>query len=398
VATSKEEEDPVTAKGQALPGMTYSFELGPIRPPNEAYSLLIRATINCPWNRCRFCPTYKGAKFRLRSVEEIKQDIKPAAVIRDKILEASAQSGPGTTLRDMAIMVLNAPPNEAFRNVALWLYSGGENVFLQDANSLIMRTNELVEVLNFLKTTFPGIKRITSYARSNTVTKKSLEELREVHQAGLSRLHIGLESGYDPLLQYMDKGVTAAEHVAGGRKVKESGISLSEYVILGLGGKTMWREHALETARVLNEIDPDFIRVRTLAVKEGMPLSDEVVQGTFVRANDEEIITEERLLIENLKCQANYVSDHITNLLQEIEGKLPEDKGKFLEIIDRFQALSPEERANFKIGRRVRIYGQLDDLDNPRKRQLVARLTDRLGRNGDQVDDDAIFTLMAGFV
>ncbi|MDD5082970.1 MAG: radical SAM protein [Dehalococcoidales bacterium] len=378
--------------------MTYSFELGPIRPPNEAYSLLIRATINCPWNRCRFCPTYKGAKFRLRSVEEIKQDIETAAVIRDKILEASAQSGPGTTLRDMAIMVLNAPPNEAFRNVALWLYSGGENVFLQDANSLIMRTNELVEALNFLKTTFPDIKRITSYARSNTVTKKSLEELREVHQTGLSRLHIGLESGYDPLLQYMDKGVTAAEHIAGGRKVKESGISLSEYVILGLGGKTMWREHALETARVLNEIDPDFIRVRTLAIKEGMPLYKEVANGNFVRANDEEIVAEERLLIENLQCQANYVSDHITNLLQELEGNLPEDKKKFLEIIDRFQALSPEERANFKIGRRVRIYGQLDDLDNPRKRQLVARLTDRLGRNGHQVDDDAIFTLMAGFV
>jgi len=219
--------------------MTYSFELGPIRPPSEAYSLLIRATRNCPWNRCKFCHTYKGEKFQLRSAEEIKQDIRTARAIRDKIKELSWQSGYGGRVKEVAAGVLSNPPDVAFHNVALWLYADGESAFLQDANSLIMRTNELAEVIKYLKETFPSIERVTSYARSNTAAKKKLEELIELHEAGLSRLHIGLETGYDLLLEYMDKGVTAAGHIAGGRKVVESGISLCEYVILG-AGSPLW--------------------------------------------------------------------------------------------------------------------------------------------------------------
>jgi len=233
--------------------MTDSFELGPIRPPSEAYSLLIRVTRNCPWNRCKFCRTYKGEKFELRSVEEVKQDIREAKSIYDEIKELSRKHGYGGRLEEVAGMAFNNAPNEAYRNVALWLYAGGKSAFLQDANTLIMRTNELVEVIRFLKETFPGINRITSYARSKTAAKKRLEELIELREVGLSRLHIGLESGYDPLLQFMDKGVTAADHIAGGRKVVESGISLSEYVVLGLGGKKMWREHAVQTAKVLDK-------------------------------------------------------------------------------------------------------------------------------------------------
>ena len=122
--------------------MAPSFELGPIRPPSEAYSLLIRATRNCPWNRCKFCSTYKEKKFQLRPVEEIKQDIKAAKAIQDKIKELSWKSGYGGGVKEIAGMVLNNPPNEAYYNVALWLYAGGESAFLQDANCLIMRTSE----------------------------------------------------------------------------------------------------------------------------------------------------------------------------------------------------------------------------------------------------------------
>ncbi len=363
-----------------------SFELGPIRPPSEAYSLLIRATRNCPWNRCKFCSTYKGGKFQLRPVEEIKEDIKAAKVIQDKIKELSWKSGYGGRVKETVGMVLNNPPNEAYYNVALWLYAGGESAFLQDANNLIMKTIELVEVIRFLKQTLPSINRITSYARSKTASKKKLDELIELRESGLSRLHIGMESGYDPLLQYMDKGVTAAEHIAGGIKVVESGISLCEYVILGLGGKAMWREHATETARVLNEIDPDFIRVRTLTINNRMPLCSEIENGNFIRATDEEILEEERLLIEHLECHSNYVSDHTTNLLQEIEGKLPQDKEKMLASIDRFQSLSPQEKTNFRIGRRVGIYSQLDDLYDLHKREMVERLVQRLSQ-GNEVDE-----------
>jgi biotin synthase-like enzyme len=379
-------------------GYNYSFELGPIRPPSEAYSLLIRATRNCPWNRCKFCPTYKGEKFQLRSVEEIKKDIKAARGIQDKIKEVTWRSGYGGSAREIARTVLTNPPNESFYNVALWLYAGGENAFLQDANTLIMRTNELVEVIRFLKETLPSIKRITSYARSKTAAKKKLQELIELHEAGLSRLHVGLESGYDPVLQYMDKGVTAADHILGGKRVVESGISLCEYVILGLGGKEMWQQHATETARVLSEIDPDFIRVRTLAINNSMPLYQEVENGSFVQATDEEILEEEKLFIELLECHSNYVSDHITNLLQEIEGKLPQDKEKMLATIGRFQSLSPEERANFKIGRRVGVYSQLDDLYDLNKHQAVDQFIHKLAQSGNEVDEEIIHALTRRFI
>jgi biotin synthase-like enzyme len=375
-----------------------SFELGPIRPPSEAYSLLIRVTRNCPWNRCKFCHTYKGKKFELRPVEEIKQDILTAKAIQDKLKEISWKSGNGDKLKEVAATILSNPPNEAYFNVALWLYYGGTSAFLQDANSLIMRTNELVEVIKFLKQTLPSITRVTSYGRSKTAAKKKLEELIQLHDAGLSRLHIGLESGYDPILQYIDKGVTAADHIVGGRKIVESGISLCEYVVLGLGGKKMWREHATETARVLNQINPDFIRVRTLTIKPGMPLYDEVKKGNFIRATDEEIIEEEKLFIEHLDCQSNFVSDHITNLLQEIEGKLPEDKEKMLASIARFQSLSPEEKHNFKVGRRMGIYNQLDDLYNSRKHDLVEHAIKELSNDGNQVDEETIYSLMERFI
>ena len=385
-------------KNMYFSGYNYSFELGPIRPPSEAYSLLIRATMNCPWNRCKFCPTYKGGRFQLRTVEEIKRDITTAKLIQDKIKELSWKAGYGGKVKEIAAMVLNNSPNQAFYNVALWLYAGGESAFLQDANTLIMRTNELAEVIRFLKETLPSINRVTSYGRSKTAAKKKPEELTELHEAGLSRLHIGLESGYDPILQYMDKGVTAAEHITGGRKVVESGISLCEYVILGLGGKEMWREHATQTARVLNEIDPDFIRVRTLAINNQMPLYSEIENGNFIQATDEKILEEERLLIEHLECHSTYVSDHITNLLQEIEGKLPQAKEKMLAAIDRFQALSPQEKTNFRIGRRLGIYSQLDELYDLPKHQAVERVIHRLSQGSNQVDEKIIHTLMERFI
>jgi len=376
----------------------HSFELGPIRPPSEAYSLLIRVTRNCPWNRCKFCHTYKGERFQLRSVEEVKQDIKAAKVIQNEIKELSWKFGCGGRVEEVANMILNDPPNQAYYNVALWLYTGGESAFLQDANSLIMRTNELAEIIRFLKQTLPSIYRVTSYARSKTAAKKRLEELVELHEAGLSRLHIGLESGYDPLLQYMDKGVIAAEHIEGGRKIVESGISLCEYAVLGLGGSKMWREHATQTARVLNEIDPDFIRVRTLAINNRMPLCHEIESGNFIRSTDEEILTEEKLFMEHLECHSNYVSDHITNLLPEIEGKLPQDKGKMLAIIDRFQALSSEERTNFIVGRRIGIYIYLDDLCDVHKHQAVEQIINKLSQGSNQIDDKIIYSLTEGFI
>jgi hypothetical protein len=333
----------------------------------------------------------------LRSAAEIKQDIRTARVIQDKIKALAGKPGGGGSLRETAAMVCNNPPNNAYRNVALWLYAGGKSAFLQDADTLIMKTAGLVEVIKFLKETFPGIDRVTSYARSKTAAKKSAAELVELHAAGLSRLHIGLESGYDPALQLLDKGVTAADHIKGGKNVVASGISLCEYVMLGAGGRRMWREHALATARVLNEINPGFIRFRTLTVHDRMPLHNDVTSGDFVRSTDEEIVAEEKLLIENLDCRASVASDHIINLLAEVEGKLPADKEKMLAVISRFQALSPEEKANFKLGRRLGIYSRLDDLNDAHLREEVGQAMGRLGRDGS-VSDEVIFRLMERYI
>jgi len=374
-----------------------TFELGPFRPPSEAFSLLLRTTRNCPWNRCRFCGMYKGQKFELRSVEEIERDIEAVKRIYDRILAFAWRSGYGGRLQDAARAVLAKPPDQYHYNVALWLYGGGQNVFLQDANSLIMRTHELTEVLRFLKETLPQVTRITSYGRSKTAAKKTLEELTEIGEAGLSRLHIGLESGSDTVLKLMDKGVTAADHIAGGRNVVESGISLSEYVLLGLGGRGLWREHAVETGRVLSEINPGFIRIRTLSVSPMLPMYAGVEDGSYVIENDEEMVEELKLLIESLDCDSNFVSDHINNLLQEVEGKLPGDKQKMLATIERFQALPAAERLNFRIGRRARIYTQLDELNDTRKHGVVEQIIQKLTEGDHDGDEYAVDRLLEGY-
>ena len=377
--------------------MTDSFEMGPFRPPSEAFSLLLRLTRNCPWNRCRFCGMYKGQKFELRLVQDVKEDIKGVKRIYDQIVELAWRSGLGGRLQETARTVLGRRPDQSLYNVALWLYGGGQNVFLQDANCLIMRTHELTEVLRYLKETFPEVNRVTSYGRSKTAAKKTPEELAEIYEAGLTRLHIGLESGSDTVLKLMDKGVTAAEHINGGRKVVESGISLSEYVLLGLGGQGLWREHAIETARVLNAINSNFIRIRTLSVNPALPMYSDLADGNWIQTTDEEMVAELRLLVDNLNCDSNFVSDHINNLLQEVEGKLPEDKDKMLAIIDRFLALPPEERANFRIGRRARIYVRLDDLNDARKHRVVEQIIHEANHGDHQTDRDALDKLTEGY-
>jgi len=344
------------------------FEQGPIRPPSEARSLLIRPTRNCPWNKCAFCHTYKGSRFELRPVEEIKQDIDAVRALADAIGELSWKLGQGGRVNDTVVAYIfgnEGSFSDQFRHVAAWLYFGGKTVFLQDADSLIMKTDDLVEVLRYLRERFPGIERITSYCRSRTAAHKSVEDLRRIREAGLVRIHVGLESGCDEVLRFIRKGATAEEHIKGGKRIVEAGISLCEYVMPGLGGSRWSREHAVETARVLNEINPDHIRLRTLSVRRGTPLHEAMTAGEFVPVGDEEILKEIRLFIECLDgIQSRIVSDHILNLLEELEGKLPEEKEKMLGIIDRYFELSETDRLVFRLGRRRGIYRALGDLSD----------------------------------
>ena len=378
------------------------FEQGPIRPPSEAQSLLIRATRNCPWNRCEFCHTYKGQKFRIRSLDDIKGDIQKARDRADDIRALSWRLGQGGAITDEVVRFVfgqSSQFGQSHRSVAYWLYFGGTHVFIQDANSLIMRTEDLAAALAFLREKFPQITRMTSYARSKTLAKKTVEDLKALRQAGLTRIHVGLETGYDPLLEYIRKGVTAKEHVEAGKRVVESGISLCEYIMPGLGGRRWTREHAIETARILNQIDSHHIRLRTLSVRPGMALHEKVQSGDMRLLDDDDVVREIRLFIEHLDgIHSHLVSDHILNLLEELEGKFPDDKERLLGIIDRYLALPDEERLVFKVGRRVGLFRRLDDLGDEPTHVRVEEAIRQLREQGDGQVEERIKSLMANYI
>ncbi|MHB8772131.1 MAG: radical SAM protein [Syntrophales bacterium] len=344
-----------------------SFEQGPIRPPSEARSLLIRVTRNCPWNRCTFCRTYRGERFSLRPLAEVKEEVLRIGETIERLRGgAPAAAGRGLLDRD-------APCGGQAGAIAAWLLAGEGSVFLQDANSLLVKTDELAELIFFIRRTLPSVGRITTYGRANTAAKKTVDELKRLREAGLTRIHMGLETGYDPLLGSIRKGVTAAEQVEGGLKIRAAGISLCEYVMPGLGGSRWSGEHARETAGVLNRINPDHIRLRTLQVVDGTPLADAVRSGEFVPLDDEAILREIRLFFETLDgIGSAVVSDHILNLLEELEGTLPGDRERIIGLIDRYFGLAAEERMIFRLGRRMGIYRRLDDLAD-------ASVTRRLG-------------------
>jgi radical SAM superfamily enzyme YgiQ (UPF0313 family) len=346
--------------------MNPSFEQGPIRPPSEAGSLLIRVSRNCPWNRCAFCRTYKNRKFELRSVEEINRDIDSMSEISEALQELSIREGDRGLISEKVVNIVfdgYSRFDEYHRAVALWLYHGGESVFLQDADSLVMKTDDILSILQHIRGAFPSVTRITTYCRSKTAARKSLAELQSLREAGLARIHVGMESGLNPLLKLIHKGATAAEHIEGGQKIRAAGISLCEYVIPGLGGRLYSREHARETARVINAIDPDFVRLRTLHVVQGTPLMERMQKGEFSPRSDEDILREIKDLISGLEgIKTTIVSDHILNLLEEIEGKLPRDKQMMLDVLERYFSLSEEQRLVFRLGRRSGIYRRLDDL------------------------------------
>jgi radical SAM superfamily enzyme YgiQ (UPF0313 family) len=208
----------------------YNFETGVYRPPSEggSFSLLVRLTRNCPWNRCTFCGMYKTEKFEVRSPEEIKQDIDSIAKLCNDLKEISQALGyDGEINREVAVELINRVPqlnhHQGFAMVYNWLQAEGKTAFLQDGNSPTMKTDRLVDVLKYFKLTFPSITRITSYARSKTLTQKKQGELEAIRKAGLDRLHVGLESGDDDLLKKINKGVTGDEHIKGGQKAMRAG-------------------------------------------------------------------------------------------------------------------------------------------------------------------------------
>lgn len=333
-------------------GDRYSFETGVYRPPSEggSHSLLVRLTRNCPWNHCTFCGMYKSKKFQLRSVAEIKQDIDAMAAVYQDLRELSLKMGHGGEITQEAALTLvqhnpDLSYHQGFAMIYHWLLSGARTAFIQDADSMIMKTDQLVSVLTHLRQTFPSLQRVTTYARSKTLMKKSLAELTAINQSGLDRVHVGLESGDDTVLKQIRKGATGEIHIKGGQKAKSAGFQLSEYWMPGLGGKALWEPHARNTAKVLNAINPHFIRSRPLHVWVGTPLQNELDSHGFEMLSGREHLRELRLTIEALNVTSKVCFDHAGNywknrrgghlLSMDYEGySFPEEKQTLLTQID----------------------------------------------------------------
>ncbi len=323
------------------------FEQGPIRPVDEADSLLVRTTRGCPWNRCTFCSLYDNMQFSIRPVADIKKDILAA--------------------------------KEYFGDHPF------ETCFLQDGDSFVMKTKDLIDVLFTLKKAFPSLKRISSYGRAQTMVKKSPAAMREISDAGLNKLYCGMESGSLEVLKKVKKGITPESIIRSAHMAKTAGMDVTQFIILGLGGTELSDTHALETARVLNETNPDTIRVLTIGVKPGSGLDSQMENGQWSLPSETSMIAEQRLLVENLEgITSHYANHHSVDLLLEIRGQLPQDKDHLLSVMDRFLSLSEPDRINFILGRRLGYYRRVADMKNDLQYRFVDKQVKKIKASGQQ--------------
>lgn len=276
---------------------------GPIyRPPSEADSLLVQATVGCPHNLCTFCMVYKsGVKFKVRPVTEIKAGLD----------EAAADYG-----------------------------SRVRTLFFPAGNTIAMPTASLAEICRYSYTRFPHLDRITVYGSSHYIHRKGADQLNLLAQAGLGRIHVGVESGADAILTRIRKGATAIDHIVAGRLARAAGIEINAYVMLGIGGRDLSESHARQTAQVISEMQPEVVRLRTFVPKVNTPLLADVQAGRFQMLSPYEVLAETMALLEHITSPTIVASDHYTNYL-DVAGRLPEDRETMLTQLR--QALSRDE-------------------------------------------------------
>ena len=269
---------------------------GPIyRPPSEADSLLIQATVGCPNNCCTFCMVYKdGIKYKVRAVEDIKEDMREAAERQGEYVRT---------------------------------------LFFPAGNTIAMKTEELCEICRYAKDLFPHLERITVYGSSQYIAPKGPEGMKKLAEAGLSRIHVGLESGDDEVLRLIQKGTDSQKQIAAGKYVMEAGIELSLYVILGIGGKERTHQHAVETASVLNQISPGFHPLENVCSQDQYASLKRGIGWDFRNAvGPHDVLRETAEIIKRLNLNSYLTSDHYTNYIN-IEGQLPAAKEPMLQSI-----------------------------------------------------------------
>ena len=335
-----------------------SFRIGPIRPPSEADSLLIQVTRGCTWNRCKFCQLYRHTQFKAYSADSVKADIDNMVILADRINKYKNFDGSwdidGINLE--LGMIESYDERQSYYMMANWLVRDGRNVFLQDGNTTVLKGGRLSDVIRYLKQAFPQIERITSYGRAENLSKTSPEEFADLKDAGLDRIHSGFETGSDKVLQMINKGVTQEQEIIAGRNVKAGGIELSIYFMAGVGGHDLTEDNAEGTAYVINQVNPDFVRVSTAAYKPGTELYDEWKQGLIIPCTDEEKLLEIRRIIELAEgVDTKIVSDHILNLLMDIEGSMVKDKERLLAIADEYLNMPKDKQREFQLARRMNM-------------------------------------------
>ncbi len=413
--------------------MIEPFEICSIRPPTENFSLTFRLTRNCGWNRCLFCPVYKqGVKFSRRSLDEIKNDVDSAKIIDDLLMQAMVD-GPGQDIYHIAGQLIRqieragptskrkegpssipAGPDEgpdrsdnwfsswfkdkpsiddSVQHVAAWRFHGGNTCFLGDFNSLILVPGFFRDAVSYIRHVFPELKRFTIYGRTKSASDMTAADLGIFRDAGLDRVHFGLESGCDEVLAFMKKGVTAAEHIAGCTKTIEAGISCGVYIMPGLGGAKWSTQHAKDTARVLSASSPDYVRLRTLEIFPGTRLADAAREGSFTEATEEQVVREIRILVEEIDTDTSIVSDSASNLL-DVSGKLPGDRAKMLSVIDEYLELPSRGKLEFSLASRLQSFvGQYGGVTQEIMRAIMPFVVgDRidLGRASDDEVTDVI--------
>ncbi len=396
--------------------MLEPFEICSIRPPTENFSLTFRLTRNCGWNRCLFCPVYKqGMKFSRRKMDEIMKDVDRAKAIDDLIMQAMVDATGRDIFQVAGDLVrqiqryggkadqppLETSPEEdangsgngfsswfkdkptiedSVQHVAAWRYYGGNTCFLGDSNSLVLKPDFFREALSYIRHVFPELNRFTIYGRTKSAAQMTLDDLRIFRDAGLDRIHFGLESGCDEVLAFMKKGVTGKEHIAGCRKTIEAGISCGVYVMPGLGGAEWAEEHAHDTARVISASSPDYVRLRTLEIFPGTLLADAARKGTFVEAPEDMVVWEIRTLVEEIDTDTEIVSDSASNLL-DVSGRLPGDRSKMLSVIDQYLGLSPRGKLEFSLSSRLQSFvGQYGGVTQEILRTIMPFI------DGDRID------------
>lgn len=268
------------------------YEGDMIRPPSEASSLLLQVTVGCSHNKCSFCPAYKEKRFRIKSPDEILEDI----------LEAGR-----------------------WRSI--------ERVFLCDGDALIIPQERFMQILDMIRTHIHGVKRVGTYANAKSILRKTVDELVELRDLGLGIVYLGIETGNNELLRKIQKGVTAEQMIEAGRRVKNAGIPLSVTVILGLGGNSQRAEHVNDTASILTDIDPEYASALTLMLMPGTPLYTEYESGNFTLPDKFDLLRELAGIIEKADFSGCYfTSNHASNYLP-IKAKLPSEKEKTVTTI-----------------------------------------------------------------